>query len=88
MKDKGSCKTGKYANGNVKSYRYVCTSTVMKYTEWSADNCLGEAEMTYVYPWNKCVEFDNEGHYVYVQSAIALKSAVVATALALFSANF
>lgn len=67
MEDKGSCKTSKMANGDTKAVRYYCTSKVMKYTEWQGkDDCLGEASETYVYPWGQCVEYDSEGHYVYL----------------------
>ena len=85
MEDRGSCKTTK-KNNNVMSYRYYCTGKTMRYTEWDANNCLGDASRTYVYKWNTCEELGN-GQYIYVQGAHALKSVVVAAALALFAVN-
>ena len=49
---------------------------------------MGTAYMTYTYEWNKCIDFDGTGNYIWIESAVALKSAVVATALALFSSQY
>lgn len=70
------------------SHRVVCNSKHFAYSVFSDDNCLEDAKLTYTFPWNKCVEYDTNGNYVWVQSAIALKSAVVAAALAAVSLSY
>jgi len=60
----------------------------MKSTTFNGKDCQGNAYATYVYKWDKCHDFDGLGNYIMVESAIALKTAILGMTLALFAYQF
>ena len=69
-------------------HRYVCDESSLRHTVFTDDDC-SEAYLTYKYQWHTCVEYDSErGLYVYLKSALALKTSIIGASLALFASQF
>ena len=69
-------------------HRYVCDDKSMRHSVFTQDDC-SESYLTYSYEWHKCVLYDaDKGLYVYLKSALALKTTIIGGALALIASQF